>query len=173
MTTSELVEKIEALTARIEELEDRLAEMEGSIAEVAGEVAGDMVSNVLCWFDDAEDFADLDATQSYTDENILIIHTNRFKTSELIRACKPSNGGTWRMTNMSPVHLTPDSLREMICKSAAGEYFALKSSVFSYDDEFERVIMDAITEGKVYFVIVTNDPQTVPQQIRERLRVVR
>lgn len=173
MTIEELADKIEALTARVEELEDSLAEMEGNMADVANGLIDRSVSNTYWWVEDAEDFADLDRANSYTDENILIEHTDRFRTAMLVGACKPSNGVTSHMTKMSPAFLTPDFLREKICKAVAGEYFVLKSSVFSYDDEFERVIMDAITDGKVYFAIVTNDPQTVPQQIREQLRTVR
>lgn len=172
MQIEELIEKVESLTAKVEELESRLAEIDGNLEGIVEDYVESALSDVSYWMEEAEDFADLDADCNYTDENVLILHTNRFRTAMLVSACKPSNGGAYNLIKVSPDRLTPDNLYKTIRSAKKGEYFVFKGNVFSCNNEFTQVIMNAIIEGKVYFAIVTNDPRTIPQQILEHLRVV-
>ena len=48
--------------------------------------------------------------------------------------------------------------------------YAVKCLIFS--DEFEKLILDAVAESKVFFIILTNDLVKIPQSLREKMRVI-
>jgi hypothetical protein len=44
--------------------------------------------------------------------------------------------------------------------------------MFTWDPDYEKVVGDAIENGDACFVILTNDPESIPQSIRNKARLM-
>lgn len=173
----QLLNEIAELKERIEELESRVDDEVSYLEEKIDDLDAsyqDSITDCLVEFENAQEFSDLDEIPTYTDENVIILHRNRFRTADLAHACRPSeqSSGIVLMHRMLIQYVTPSNLQQTITNSNRGTYVFLKDNVFSISDEFERIILDAITEGKVYFAIFTNSIDKIPQSIRDRMRVI-
>ncbi len=164
---------IEALAVEIEELKEKVAELEQRMEDEVFSLEAQMddcVSDVLLAYENAEEFSDLDVIPAYSDENVIILHRNRFRTADLAHACRAHHIAI--MYSMLPQLLTPAELLRTIASCQKGDYIFLKTNIFSISDEFERIINDAITEDKVYFAIFTNSIEKIPQSLRDHMRVI-
>ena len=115
-----IVEELEALKEQVAELEDKLSWLEDNCIDVdSGWDAISLVRNAL-------EFSDLDNIQEYSEENVIILHTNCFRTVALANAYKaPSR---WNMHELTPKELTAELLQENIRRANNGDYFLLKES---------------------------------------------
>ena len=172
----QLLNEIAELKEKMAELESRIDDEVSSLEEKIDDLDAsfqDSITDCLVEFGNAQDFSDLDEIPTYTDENVIILHRNRFRTADLAHACRPSEQSSviWLLHKYSQ-DLTPSNLLRAVTNSNKGAYIFLKDIVFSVSDEFERIILDAITEEKVYFAIFTNSIDKIPQSIRDRMRVI-
>ena len=159
-----ILEELETLKEQVAELEGKLSWLEDNCIDVdSGWDAISLVRNAL-------EFSDLDNIQEYSKENVIILHTNCFRTVALANAYKASS--RWNMHELTPKELTAELLQENIRRANKGDYFLLKDNVFSLSNEFETIIANAILEKKVFFIICTNNLEKIPQSIREKMRVI-
>ncbi len=164
-------EKIDVLLKEIADLKEQIADLEIRVGWHEDNHL-DSITDVVITVQDALEFSDLDDIQCYTDENVIILHTNCFRTAALAKACRSSCDRIWCMHTMPIEELTPELLSNNINRSQKGEYILLKSNIFSLSDEFEKIIIDAIAKEKVFFAICTNKLENIPQTIREKMRII-
>lgn len=164
-------EKLDALMAEVEALKEQVADLETRLGWLEDNcISVDSGWDAVSFVQSAIEFADLDNIQEYSEENIIILHTNCFRTAALANAYKAP--ARWNMHELSDSQLTVELLKQNINRSKQGEYILMKSNVFSISDEFEKVIFDAIAERKVFFILCTSDLNTIPTSIREKMRVI-
>ena len=165
-------EKLDAIMAELEALKEKVENMEEQIADLEAIVEDGSYDAALAWIEEALEYSELDEKLTYTDENVLLLHTNIFRTTELVRACAPSSGIRHNLNQMSAKHLTPQELQRNIDIAQNGSYLFLTSDVFTYANEMEAIIADAMAAGNVYFMILTNSLEKVPQSICNKMRVI-
>lgn len=164
-------EKLNAIMAELESLREQVLDLENRVGWLEDNcISVDSGWDAISMVQDALEFADLDDVQEYSEENIIILHANCFRTAALANAYKAP--ARWNMHELSDKQLTVELLQENIKRSKQGEYILLKSNIFSLSDMFESVIIDAIEEKKVFFIICTNGLEKIPQSIREKMRVI-
>jgi hypothetical protein len=119
---------------------------------------------------EALEFSDLDDIQEYSEENVIILHKNCFRTVALANAYKAP--ARWNMHKLAPKDLTVELLKDNIRRANDGDYVLLKDNIFEISDEAEPIIVNTILEKKVFFIICTNNLEKIPQSIREKMRVI-
>lgn len=162
-------EQIDALKKEIEELNERIEELEAHFDDVCYSI---LDNDTLSEVENVLEFSFLDNFPEYTDENIIILHSNPYRTSKIVNACKPSSGVRYNLYSASKAGLTPERIKEDVSQAQKGTYFVLNSDMFDFSDAFEPLILDAITQNKVYFVILTNDLGKIPQSLQETMRII-
>ena len=165
-------EKLDALVAELETLKERVEDMEEQIADLEAIVEESFYDDTLAWIEEALEYSDLDEKITYKDENVLILHTNIFRTMELVRACEPDSGIRYNLNKMTAQQLTPKELLRNIDIAQEGTYLFVTSDVFTYAAEMETIIANAMEAGKIYFMILTNNLDKVPHSIRDKMRVI-
>lgn len=164
-------EKLDALMAELEALKDQVTDLEVRLGWLEDNcISVDNGWDAISIVQNALEFTDLDDIQEYSGENIIILHTNCFRTAALANAYKAP--ARWNMHELSDEQLTVELLQDNISRAKQGEYILLKSKIFSLSDAFERIILDAIAEKKVFFIICTKELETIPQSIRDKMRVI-
>lgn len=162
-------EKIDALKKEIEALNERIEGLEAQLEDVSCSIPN---GDVLIDVENVLEFSFLDNFPEHTDENIIILHTDPYRTYNLINSCKSSCGRRQNMYGMNEIYCTPGFFRESLLRAQKGQYIALRGDVFDISDEFETLILEAISLGEVFFIILTNDLSKIPQSIHEKMRVI-
>ena len=165
-------EKLDAIMAELEALKEKVENMEEQIADLEAIVEDGSYDAALAWIEEALEYSELDEKLTYTDENVLLLHTNIFRTTELVRASQPSSGIRYNLNQMTAKHLTPQELQRNIDVAQEGSYLFVTSDVFTYAAEMETIIVNAMAAGRIFFMILTNNLNKVPQSIREKMRVI-
>lgn len=159
-----LIKEIELLKKQIKELEDRVNLQE--------EYCFESIADAMSMVETALQFSDLDNIPEFAHENVIILHTNCFRTAALAYAYDSEYDERYYMHALPDKMLTPEELSNNINCSQENAYIILKSNIFSISDEFEKIVLDAIADKKVTFVICTSNLEHIPQSIREKMRVI-
>ena len=152
----EISERIGKIEARVEELEDTAIEEREEILEAVNDVAS--------FVDDLRTYQMFDFSE-ISNENVIFIHTNAFRTDSFMSAAAKNTGFCSCLVHTP----TPASLKWIIGKEGK---IAISGEVFSWDPDYETVIDDAIVNKKACFIILTNDIECVPKNIRDKMRVM-
>lgn len=65
-----------------------------------------------------------------------------------------------------------EKLDAILKKLEENDIIVLTSDVLSYAPEFEGIIAGAIEREATCFAILTNDIESIPQALREKMRVI-
>lgn len=164
-----MLEQIEALKKEIEELNKKIEELETYIDNVGESLFNhDAILDV----ERVLEFSFLDSFPEHIDENVIILHSNPYRTYKLMRSCKASCGSTQMMYRIDDSFLTPEFFIKSLLQAEKGQYIAISSEMFSLSDKFETLMLDAIKQDKVKFIILTNDLETIPKCIRDKMNVI-
>lgn len=164
-------DKLNAILAELNSLKKQVIELENKIDWIKDDcLSSDYALDAIMQIKEALEFSDLDDIQKYTNENIIILHTNCFRTAALAKAYNAP--ARWNMHDLPDKELTPELLLNGINRSNQGTYILLKSNVFSISNKFESIILNAILEKKVFFIICTNNLEKIPPSIRNQMRVI-
>ena len=112
-----------------EELNERIEGLEAQLDDVSCSITD---NDALSEEENVLEFSFLDSFSEYTDENIIILHSNPYRTFKLVNSCKPSCGIRQNMYEMSKLYLTADYFSESLSRAQRGEYIALCSEVFDF-----------------------------------------
>ena len=164
-----MLEQIESLKKEIKELNQKIENLETHIDNVAESLfnhdASLDVESVL-------EFSFLDNFPKHIDENVIILHSNPYRTYKLMRSCKASCGTMQMMYRIDDSFLTPEFFIKSLSQAEKGQYIAISSEMFSLSDKFETLMLNAIKQGKVKFIILTNNLEAIPCSIREKMNVL-
>ena len=164
-----MLEQIEALKKEIEELNQKIEKLETYIDNVAESLFN---HDVILDVERVLEFSFLDNFPEHIDENVIILHNNPYRTYKLMRSCKASCGIKQLMYSIDDSFLTPEFFTKSLFEAKKGQYIAISSEIFSLSDKFETLMLDAIKQDKVKFIILTNDLETIPCSIREKMNVI-
>ncbi len=157
-----ICEKLENLSRKINDLEERVS---GLYEETLDEMSGIVFKIEKALAYEGADVPD------YSNENIIILHSSCFRTSALVKACCSPCKSINDLTG-DPGQISPDQLAEKISRTMTDTHFILSSDIFARSDGFEKVILNAVTEGEAYFAIVTDDIWKIPDRLRNIMRLV-
>ena len=167
-------EKLDAILEKLNEISERIEQLEESVYEYQNDGAAER-NDILCEVQEISqftemiyDYQELDF-QKFDNENMIFIHSNVFRTHSFVNALVKSYGGLTMTIKMTKTHLTPAALLDIIRKN---ENILIKSEVFSWSPDFEKIIGDAIVNNEARFVILTNTLENIPQGLREKMRVI-
>ena len=167
-------DKLDAILGKLEEISERIGEIEERVEELENDTAAES-NDLLCEIQHISQFVDILYDFHLMDfpqidrENLIFIHTNAFRTASFVDSLVDPFGGLTETHRMTKAHLTPAHLLETIQNS---ENIVIRSDIFSWSQDFEKIVVDAIANKKVCFVILTNDLESIPQSIRSKMRVM-
>jgi hypothetical protein len=163
--------KLNAILEELESLKEQVAELESNLNLLEDYcIDADNGWGPIQLIREALEFSDLDDIQEYSEENVIILHKNCFRTVALANAYKAP--ARWNMHKLAPKDLTVELLKDNIRRANDGDYVLLKDNIFEISDEAEPIIVNTILEKKVFFIICTNNLEKIPQSIREKMRVI-
>ena len=162
-----ILEKLGEIGERISKIEERVEELENNATAEHNDILCE-VQHISQFVDTLYDFHLMDFPQ-LTRENLIFIHTNAFRTASFVDSLVDPFGGLTETHRMTKAHLTPSHLLDTIQNS---ENIVIRSDVFFWSPDFEKIIVDAIVNNKVCFVILTNDLESIPQSLRDKMRVL-
>lgn len=168
-------EKLDAVLEKLEELSERIGKIEERIEELENDAAAER-NDILCELQGVTQFVETLYEYKKLDfpkldcENLIFVHTNALRTASLIEALANVCGGLVQTNEMTKKYLTPEYLSDLIKRET---YIVVKSEIFSWSPDFERIIANAMATGETYFAILTNDIESVPQSIRDKMRVMK
>ena len=162
-----ILKKLEEIGTKVESLEERLGQLESTGYTYYKEVLGE--TQFLSMFvDTLYEYQHLDFPK-FEKESLIFVHTNAFKTASFISALMSIYKRGSNMNRMTAEDLTPAYMLEAMEEN---DIIVLTSDVLSYAPEFEGIIASAIEREATRFAILTNDIESIPQALREKMRVI-
>ncbi len=166
-------EKLDAILEKLDELSERINDIEGRLNDLECNIPEEL-SDVVYKVKDALRLTSA-MIPDYSKENIIILHTDGFRTAAILDACLTPGKNLCDMMTVTPEYLDPSFLSKEINNLFLATHFVLSSDIFARSAEFEKIIADAINEDKANanFIIITNNIEMVPQSLRDIMRTVK
>ena len=167
-------EKLDVILNKLEEISERIGKIEERVEELENDAAAER-NDLLCEIQHISQFIDILYEFHKMDfpqldrESLIFVHTNAFRTASFVNSLVDPFGSLTETHQMTKNYLTPTHLLDTIQKS---ENIVIRSDIFSWSPDFEKIVVDAIANKKVCFVILTNDLESIPQSIRSKMRVM-
>lgn len=158
-----ILKKLEEISARIGKIEERFEKLENDVTDEHEEILS-AVNDVAAFVDDLHTYQRFDFP-TFDNENIIFVHTNAFRTDSFMSAAAKDTSFCSCLVHTP----TPAGLKWIIGKE---QRIAIPGEMFTWDPDYEKVVGDAIENGDACFVILTNDPESIPQSIRNKARLM-
>ena len=162
-----ILNKLEEISERIGKIEERVDELENDAAAERNDILCE-VQNISNFVETIYDFNELDFSGLECD-NLILLHTNALKTAAFVDAFIHACGSLTQTNKMTKDLLTPACLEDIIEKN---KYVLVKSDIFSWSEEFESIVCDAITTRKAVFAILASGLESIPLSIRTKCGII-
>lgn len=167
-------EKLDAILNKLEEITERIGQIEERVEQLTNDAAAER-NDILCEVQAITQFLEIYYEFQEMDfcglvkENLIFLHTDALRTASFVKTLVGVCDCLTQVNQMKKEFLTPDYLAGIMKRE---RHIVIKSDVFAWSSDFETLIGDSISADENNFYILTDDLESIPQSLRDKMRVM-